>query len=129
MIRKYITPKSTLFIMFASLKLVLQSYTRLNGIFMSASLTLFCYIASIVNMVSVTSASRYITPAPRYITSASRYHPRYLRRSSMYIRFLIPRNFTVLSEAAAIVKKNLNAQLLKACRTVFNVVMHLLVMK
>ena len=86
-----------------------------------------------VNMVSVTSASRY---HPRYqsrssmyirglirysdnllkkhklhlcrlfscnqtcycvnmvsVTSASRYHPRYQSRSSMYIRGLIPRNF------------------------------------
>ena len=45
-----------------------------------------------VNMVSVTSASRYIT-------SASRYHPRYQNRSSMYIRGLIPRNFAELAEA------------------------------
>ena len=37
-------------------------------------------------MVSVTSASRYIT-------SVSRYHPRYQSRSSMYIRGLIPQNF------------------------------------
>ena len=29
--------------MFANLKLVLRSYTSLYGIFMSASLTLFCY--------------------------------------------------------------------------------------
>ena len=42
-IRKYITLKSILFIMFANLKLVLQRYTSLYGIFMSASLTLFCY--------------------------------------------------------------------------------------
>ena len=46
-------------------------------------------------MVSVTSASRYIT-------SASRYHPRYQRRSSMYIRDLIPRNFAKLAEAVPI---------------------------
>ena len=44
MIRKYITLKSILFIMFANLKLVLRSYTSLYGIFMSASLTLFIYI-------------------------------------------------------------------------------------
>ena len=42
-IRKYINLKSILFIMFANLKLVLRSYTSLYGIFMSASLTLFCY--------------------------------------------------------------------------------------
>ena len=47
-------------------------------------------------MVSVTSASRYIT-------SASRYHPRYQSRSSMYIHGLIPRNFAELAEADPIV--------------------------
>ena len=52
--------------------------------------TCFC-----VNMVSVTSVSRYIT-------SASRYHPRYQRRSSMYIRGLIPQNFAELAEAVPI---------------------------
>ena len=41
MIRKCITLKSILFIMFENLKLVLRSYTSLYGIFMSASLTLF----------------------------------------------------------------------------------------
>ena len=46
-------------------------------------------------MVSVTSASRYIT-------SASHYHPRYQSRSSMYIRGLIPRNFAELAEAVSI---------------------------
>ena len=51
-----------------------------------------CYC---VNMISVTSASRYIT-------SASRYHPRYQSRSSMYIRSLIPRNFAELAEAVPI---------------------------
>ena len=51
-----------------------------------------CYC---VNMVSVTSASRYIT-------SASRYHPLYQSRSSMYIRGLIPRNFTELTETVPI---------------------------
>ena len=48
-----------------------------------------------VNMVSVTSASRYIT-------SASCYHLRYQSRSSMYIRGLIPRNFAELAEAVPI---------------------------
>ena len=42
-IRKYITLKSILFIMFANLKLVLRRYTSLYGIFMSASLTLYSY--------------------------------------------------------------------------------------
>ena len=51
-----------------------------------------CYC---VNMVSVTSASRYIT-------SASCYHPRYQSRSSMYIRGLIPRNFAELAEVVPI---------------------------
>ena len=46
----------------------------------------------IVNMFSVTSASRYIT-------SASRYHPRYQSRSMMYIIGLIPRNFAESAEA------------------------------
>ena len=46
---------------------------------------LFCcnHTCHCVNMVSVTSASRYIT-------SASRYHPRYQSISSIYIRGLIP---------------------------------------
>ena len=51
---------------------------------------LFC-----VNMVSLTSASRYIT-------SALRYHPRCQSRSSMYIRGLIPRNSAELAEAVPI---------------------------
>ena len=46
-------------------------------------------------MVSVMTASRYIK-------SASRYHPRYQRRSSMYIRGLIPRNLAELAEAVPI---------------------------
>ena len=55
---------------------------------------LFCcnYTFYCVNMVSVMSASRYIT-------SASRYHLRYQGRSSMYIRGLIPRIFEELAEA------------------------------
>ena len=58
---------------------------------------LFCcnHTCYCVNMVSVTSASRYIT-------SASRYHPRYQSRSLMYIRGLIPQNFAELAEAAPI---------------------------
>ena len=48
---------------------------------------LFCcnHTCHCVNMVSVTSVSRYIS-------SASRYHSRYQSRYSMYIRGLIPRN-------------------------------------
>ena len=46
-------------------------------------------------MVSVMSASHYIT-------SASRYHLRYQSRSSMYICGLIPRNFAELAEAVKI---------------------------
>ena len=48
-----------------------------------------------VNMVSVTSASRYIT-------SALRYHLRNQSKSSIYIRGLIPRNFAELAEAVPI---------------------------
>ena len=51
-----------------------------------------CYCA---NMVSVTSASRYITPA-------SRYFPRYQSRPLMYIRGLIPRNIAELAETVPI---------------------------
>ena len=46
-------------------------------------------------MVSVKSASRYITSVPRY-------HPRYQSRSSMCIRGLIPRNLAELAEAVPI---------------------------
>ena len=46
-------------------------------------------------MISVTSASHYIT-------EASRYHPRYQSSSSIYIRGLIPRNFAELAEAVPI---------------------------
>ena len=42
-IRKYITLKSILFIMFGNLKLVLRRFTSFYGIFMSASLTLYIY--------------------------------------------------------------------------------------
>ena len=51
---------------------------------------LFCciHICYCVNMVSVTSASRY--------------NPRYQGRSSMYIRGLIPRNFAELVESVLI---------------------------
>ena len=51
-----------------------------------------CYC---VNMVSVTSPSRYLT-------SVSRYHLPYQSRSLMYIRGLIPQNFAELAEAVPI---------------------------
>ena len=60
---------------------------------------LFCCIHTCysVNMVSVTSALRYIT-------TASRYHPCYQSISSMYIRGLILRNFAELTDAVPIVE-------------------------
>ena len=36
------------------------------------------------------------------VTAASRHHPRYQRKSSMYIRGLIPRNIAELAEAVPI---------------------------
>ena len=59
---------------------------------------LFCcnHICYCVNMVSVTSASRYKV-------SASLYFPRYQRRSSMYMRGLIPGNFAELAKEVVIV--------------------------
>ena len=48
-----------------------------------------------INMVSVTSATSNLT-------SALRCHPRYQSRSLMYIRGLIPRNFSELAEAVPI---------------------------
>ena len=45
--------------------------------------------------------------ASRYITSASLYNPRYQSRSSMYIRGLIPLNFTELAEAVPISVNNI----------------------
>ena len=55
---------------------------------------LFCcnHTCYCVNMVSVTSVSRYKT-------SASPYHPFYYSRSWMYIHGLFPRNFEELVEA------------------------------
>ena len=63
---------------------------------------LFCcnHTCCCINMVSVTSASRYIM-------SVSRYHPRYQSRSSMYISGPIPRNFAELSEAVPIEAESL----------------------
>ena len=46
-------------------------------------------------MVSVTSASHYIT-------SGSRYHPRYQSRSLMYIHGLLTWNFAEMAEAVPI---------------------------
>ena len=59
-------------------------------------------------MVSVTSASHYIT-------SASRYHSRYQSRSSMYIRGLIPGNFTELADAVPI---GLKSSLCDKCQNI-----------
>ena len=58
---------------------------------------LFCYnhTCYCANMVSVTSASRYIT-------AASRYHPRYQSRSSICIRGLIPQNSAEFAEVVPI---------------------------
>ena len=56
-------------------------------------------------MVSVTSASRFITSVPHQ-------HPRYQSRSSMYIRGLIPRNFAELAESVPIEGNDLVAVLL-----------------
>ena len=55
-----------------------------------------CYC---VNMVSVTSASHYIT-------SASRYHP---HRYSMYIRGQIPRNFAEIGRGSSVWKVRLRS--------------------
>ena len=65
---------------------------------------LFCcnHTRYCVNMVSVKSASRFITSASRYIKSASRYHPLYQSRSSMNFRGLLPRNFAELAAAVPI---------------------------
>ena len=51
--------------------------------------TCYCF-----NMVSVTSASRFIMLASRYITSESRYHLCFQSRSTMYIHCLIPQNWS-----------------------------------
>ena len=56
-------------------------------------------------MVSVTTASRYIT-------SASRHHPRYQSRSSIYVRGLIPLNFAELAEAVPIAYSHCKIRLL-----------------
>ena len=74
---------------------------------------LFCCntTCNCVNMVSVTSASSYIT-------SASLYHPRYQSRFSMFIHGLIPRNFAELAEAVGIGADDaptLNAGWILAC--------------
>ena len=49
------------------------------------------FITVYFGMVSMTSASRYVTSPSRYQS-----------RSSMYIRGLIPRNYTELAEAVSI---------------------------
>ena len=71
---------------------------------------LFCcnHTCNCVNMVSVTSASRYIT-------TASRYYPRYQSRPLMYIRGLVPWNNTELAEAVPIVTMCVNFRLVGTC--------------
>ena len=80
---------------FRSIKIDYSDYSkslisRINEVYVLSKydlhLSRFFHTCHCVNMVSVTSASRYITPA-------SRYHPRYQSRASIYIRGLIPRNF------------------------------------
>ena len=70
---------------------------------------LFCcnHTCYCVTMVSVTSASRYIT-------SASRYHPRYHSRSSMYIRGLIPCKFGEEAEAVPMLTAGAHMRLTNA---------------
>ena len=53
-----------------------------------------CFTAIILAIVCVNMV---------FVTSASRYHPCYQSRSSMYIRGLIPRNFAELAGAVPIV--------------------------
>ena len=65
---------------------------RYSDIFLK-NITSFCCndTCYCVFIVSVTSASRYVTPTSRYQS-----------RSSMYIRGLIPRNYTELAETVTI---------------------------
>ena len=69
-------------------------------------------------MVSVTSASRYVT-------SASRYHPRYQSRSSMYTSGLIPRNFRL--EPTCVHLPLLHLSSIFPCFTLVNVYVDLVV--
>ena len=81
---------------FSSIKIDYSDYRKslVSRIHLSS---LFCcnHTCYCVSMVSVTSASRYIT-------SASRYHPRNQSRSSMYIHGLIPWNLAELAKAVPI---------------------------
>ena len=61
-IRKYISLKLILFIMFANLKLVLRSYTSLYSIFMSASLTLFSCTNVLLFSISQKISYAYFSP-------------------------------------------------------------------
>ena len=72
---------------------------RYSDILLKKTSTLLCcdHTCYCVNMVSVTSAARYITSA-----SHNMYHPRYQSRSSMYIFGLIPQKFAKLAEAVLI---------------------------
>ena len=81
--------------MFFSIKysysdILLKNYKLPSSCLFCCNHTCYC-----VNMVSVTSASHYIT-------SASCYHLRFQSRSSMYIYGLIPWNFVELTEAVPI---------------------------
>ena len=81
---------------FSPIKIDYSDYPKslISSLPENIAIRLFCcnHSCYCVNMVSVTSASRYIT-------SASRYHPRYQSGPSMYIRGLIPRNIAELDEA------------------------------
>ena len=73
---------------------------------------LFCcnHTCYCVNMVSVTSVSRYLK-------SVSRYHPNY-QRSSMFIRGLIPLNISEFAEAVPIVL-SLMLGIIQGCKISF----------
>ena len=99
-----------------------NTHTHINFIYNR----LFCcnHTCYCVNMVSVTSASRYITPG-------SRYPPLYQSRPSMYIRGLIPWNFAELAEVVPIATFGVNlhlfgVQICLKCRTWFNDDIHAL---
>ena len=70
-------------------------------------------------MVSMTTASRYIT-------SASRYKPRYQSNFSMYLRGLIPWNFAELAEAVPIeiFYTKMNSLVFVKCRNIKDVVLN-----
>ena len=76
--------------------------------FFQKNIAMCCCNHTCYGMVSVTSASRYIT-------SASRYHPRYQSRSSAYIRGLIQRNFAELAQAVPIVTLSCHVKVASSC--------------